>query len=167
MDDGAALRPTAPDRRARPASAPAPRPKRHRRPRVAPCPTRHACGGSAQQGGSTPICAHAHSIRTARRRRRTSGDRTNRASAIPPARLPTKGNAMDWNIIEGNWKQFKGHVKEKWGKLTDDHLDEIAGKREQLSGRLQESYGITKDQAEREVKAFEELHKDYEPTTPA
>lgn len=74
---------------------------------------------------------------------------------------------MDWNIIEGNWKQFKGHVKEKWGKLTDDHLDEIAGRREQLSGKLQESYGITKDQAEREVKAFEELHKDYEPTTPA
>ena len=74
---------------------------------------------------------------------------------------------MDWNIIEGNWKQFKGHVQEKWGKLTDDHLDEIAGKREQLSGKLQESYGITKDQAEREVKAFEELHKDYEPTTPA
>ena len=74
---------------------------------------------------------------------------------------------MDWNIIEGNWKQFKGHVKEKWGRLTDDHLDEIAGKREQLSGKLQESYGITKDQAEREVKAFEELHKDYEPTTPA
>jgi uncharacterized protein YjbJ (UPF0337 family) len=82
-------------------------------------------------------------------------------------RPPTKGNAMDWNIIEGNWKQFKGHVKEKWGKLTDDHLDEIAGRREQLSGKLQESYGITKDQAEREVKAFEELHKDYEPTTPA
>jgi len=74
---------------------------------------------------------------------------------------------MDWNIIEGNWKQFKGHVKEKWGKLTDDHLDEIAGRREQLSGKLQESYGITKDQAEREVKAFEEIHKDYEPTTPA
>jgi len=74
---------------------------------------------------------------------------------------------MDWDIIEGNWKQFKGHVKEKWGKLTDDHLDTIAGKREQLSGRLQESYGITKEQAEREVKAFEELHKDYQPTTPA
>lgn len=74
---------------------------------------------------------------------------------------------MDWDIIEGNWKQFKGHVKEKWGKLTDDHLDKIAGKREQLSGKLQESYGITKDQAEREVKAFEVLHKDYEPTTPA
>jgi len=74
---------------------------------------------------------------------------------------------MDWDIIEGNWKQFKGHVKEKWGKLTDDHLDKIAGKREQLSGKLQESYGITKDQAEREVKAFEALHKDYEPTTPA
>jgi len=74
---------------------------------------------------------------------------------------------MDWNIIEGNWKQFKGRVREKWGKLTDDHLDTIAGKRDQLMGKLQETYGITKDQAEVQVKAFEETHKDYKPTIPA
>jgi len=71
---------------------------------------------------------------------------------------------MNWDVIEGNWKQFKGHVKEKWGKLTDDNLDAIAGKREQLAGKLQETYGITKDQTEAQLKAFEEVHKDYQPT---
>jgi uncharacterized protein YjbJ (UPF0337 family) len=70
---------------------------------------------------------------------------------------------MDWDVIEGDWTQFKGLVKQKWGKLTDDNLDIIAGRREQLAGRLQQTYGITKDQAEVQVKAFEELHKDYQP----
>jgi len=74
---------------------------------------------------------------------------------------------MNWDVIEGNWKQFKGHVKEKWGKLTDDNLDAIAGKREQLAGKLQETYGITKDQSEVQLKAFEEAHKDYQPTPSA
>jgi uncharacterized protein YjbJ (UPF0337 family) len=55
-------------------------------------------------------------------------------------------------------------VKEKWGKLTDDQLDIIAGRREQLTGKLEQTYGITKDQADVQVKAFEEIHKDYEPT---
>lgn len=72
---------------------------------------------------------------------------------------------MNWDIVQGNWKQFKGIVQEKWGKLTDDQLDTIAGKRDQLAGSLQEAYGITRDQAEVQVKAFEELHKDdVEPT---
>ena len=74
---------------------------------------------------------------------------------------------MNWDIIEGNWKQFKGLVKVKWSRLTDDHLDAIAGKRDQLAGKVQEAYGITKDQAEVQVKAFEEAHKDYQPKTPA
>jgi len=74
---------------------------------------------------------------------------------------------MNWDIIEGNWKQFKGLVKAKWSRLTDDHLDTIAGKRDQLAGKVQEAYGITKDQAEVQVKAFEEAHKDYQPKTPA
>jgi uncharacterized protein YjbJ (UPF0337 family) len=63
---------------------------------------------------------------------------------------------MDWNIVEGNWKQFKGKVKAQWGKLTDDHLDVIAGKRDQLAGKIQETYGITKDETERQIKRFEE-----------
>jgi uncharacterized protein YjbJ (UPF0337 family) len=52
---------------------------------------------------------------------------------------------MNWDRIEGNWKQFKGGAKEQWGKLTDDDLDVVEGKREQLAGRIQERYGIAKD----------------------
>jgi len=72
---------------------------------------------------------------------------------------------MNWDMIKGDWTQFKGHVKEQWGKLTDDNLDRIAGVRDQLSGKIQEAYGVTKEQAELQVKAFEEIHKDYQPKT--
>jgi uncharacterized protein YjbJ (UPF0337 family) len=72
---------------------------------------------------------------------------------------------MNWDVIEGDWMQFKGHVREKWGKLTDDKLDQIGGKRDQLAGNIQEAYGITQEQAELQVKAFETLHKDYQPKT--
>ena len=58
---------------------------------------------------------------------------------------------MDWNRIEGNWKQFSGSVKQKWGKLTDDDLDVINGGREQLEGKIQERYGIAKDQVRLDV----------------
>ena len=70
---------------------------------------------------------------------------------------------MNWDLIEGNWKQFKGKVKEQWGKLTDDHLDRIEGKRDQLSGKIQETYIIGKDEAEKQIKDFEERNKDYKP----
>lgn len=70
---------------------------------------------------------------------------------------------MNWNIVEGNWKQFKGKVKTQWGKLTDDHLDMIDGKRVELSGKIQEAYGITKDEAEQQIKHFEERNKDFRP----
>lgn len=62
---------------------------------------------------------------------------------------------MNWDRIEGNWKQLKGKVKEQWGKLTDDDLDRVAGKRDQLAGKIQESYGVGKDEAERQVKDWE------------
>ena len=58
---------------------------------------------------------------------------------------------MDWNRVEGNWKQIKGKVKEKWGDLTDDDMDKIAGRRDQLEGKIQERYGITKDQVRQDV----------------
>ena len=58
---------------------------------------------------------------------------------------------MDWNRVEGNWKQMKGAIKEQWGKLTDDDLDRIEGKRDQLEGKIQERYGYAKDQATRDV----------------
>jgi uncharacterized protein YjbJ (UPF0337 family) len=58
---------------------------------------------------------------------------------------------MNWDQIEGNWKQFKGHAKEKWGKLTDDDWNTAGGKKDQLIGRIQERYGYAKEDAEREV----------------
>ena len=61
---------------------------------------------------------------------------------------------MNWDRVEGNWKQLKGKVREKWGKLTDSDFEQIAGKRDQLIGRIQERYGIAKEQAQREVDDF-------------
>jgi uncharacterized protein YjbJ (UPF0337 family) len=61
---------------------------------------------------------------------------------------------MNWDQVKGQWKQFTGKVKVKWGKLTDDDLTTIAGKRDELLGKLQERYGYEKDQAEREVDDF-------------
>lgn len=58
---------------------------------------------------------------------------------------------MNWDRIEGNWKQLKGSAKERWGKLTDDQLDVIAGKRDNLAGRIQETYGLSKDEAEKQL----------------
>jgi len=58
---------------------------------------------------------------------------------------------MNWDRIEGNWKQLRGKVQEKWGELTDDELDEVAGKRDQLIGKIQARYGYERDRAEREV----------------
>src|SRR5215212_8083775 len=59
---------------------------------------------------------------------------------------------MNQDRMEGNWKQVKGKVKEQWGKLTDDDLDVIAGKRDQLLGRIQQRHGLAKDEAERQVR---------------
>ena len=70
---------------------------------------------------------------------------------------------MNWEIVEGKWKQFRGTVRARWGKLTDDHLDEIAGKRDQLLGKIQEMYGIKRMDANREVEQFEERNKNYKP----
>ena len=61
---------------------------------------------------------------------------------------------MNWDEVKGNWKQLKGAVREKWGELTDDDLDRIAGKRDQFVGRLQERYGMTREEAERNVDDF-------------
>jgi len=73
---------------------------------------------------------------------------------------------MNWDRVEGNWKQFKGKVKQKWGKLTDDQLDVISGNRDELVGKIQESYGIAKDEAEKEVKAWETtFEEEYERQT--
>jgi len=62
---------------------------------------------------------------------------------------------MNWQIIEGNWKQLKGKVQQQWGELTDDDVDLVAGRREELAGKIQERYGIARDQAEEQVSEWE------------
>jgi uncharacterized protein YjbJ (UPF0337 family) len=62
---------------------------------------------------------------------------------------------MNWDRIEGNWKQFTGKAKQQWGRLTDDDIDVIAGKRDELVGAIQEAYGIAKEEAERQVTNWE------------
>ena len=66
---------------------------------------------------------------------------------------------MNKDQADGNGKQFKGKVKEKWGKLTDDDWKVIEGKRDQLAGRLQERYGYTKEQVKKELKDWEDQMK--------
>jgi uncharacterized protein YjbJ (UPF0337 family) len=68
---------------------------------------------------------------------------------------------MNKDEASGNWKQFKGKMKDKWGKLTDDDMQVIEGKRDQLVGKIQERYGSTKDEAEREVSDWEGQNKDH------
>ena len=68
---------------------------------------------------------------------------------------------MNWDRIEGNWKQFKGRVMEQWGKLTGSHLKVIAGKREQLSGKVQKCYGVCRDEAEKESKEWESRYRQF------
>ena len=63
---------------------------------------------------------------------------------------------MNWDRIEGNWKHLKGKIREQWGRLTDDELDKIAGRRDKLAGSLQNSYGIAKDEAEKQINDFTE-----------
>jgi uncharacterized protein YjbJ (UPF0337 family) len=59
---------------------------------------------------------------------------------------------MNWDRVQGNWKQFKGQVQEKWGRLTDDQFAAINGRREILAGKIQEAYGIGRDEAERQIQ---------------
>ena len=61
---------------------------------------------------------------------------------------------MNWDQVQGKWKQYTGRTREKWGQLTDDDLEQIAGRREQLVGKIQQRYGIAKEAAERQVDEF-------------
>ena len=65
---------------------------------------------------------------------------------------------MNWDRIEGNWKQFKGKLQEEWGDLTNDELDRAAGQREQVEGLIQERYGKTKDEVRAEVDKWLSRH---------
>lgn len=66
---------------------------------------------------------------------------------------------MNWDQVEGQWKQLKGKVITQWGKLTDDDLDVIAGKREELAGRIQERYGVTREEAQKQVEQWQSSWK--------
>lgn len=66
---------------------------------------------------------------------------------------------MNWDQAKGQWKQLKGKAIEQWGKLTDDDLDVIDGKREQLAGRIQERYGVTREEAEKQVEQWQSSWK--------
>jgi uncharacterized protein YjbJ (UPF0337 family) len=61
---------------------------------------------------------------------------------------------MNWDQVEGKWKQYKGQLRTKWGKLTDSDLDVIQGNRQQLVGKIQEYYGVTKENAEKQIEDF-------------
>ena len=60
-----------------------------------------------------------------------------------------------WDRISGNWTQWKGRVRERWGKLTDDQLDVVAGRRDQLAGRIQEAYGLSSEETDRQLRNWE------------
>ncbi len=62
---------------------------------------------------------------------------------------------MNWDRIKGNWKQVAGKVKSEWGELTDDDIEVVAGRRDQLAGKIQERYGIAKEDAEKRLAAWE------------
>jgi uncharacterized protein YjbJ (UPF0337 family) len=65
-----------------------------------------------------------------------------------------KGGTMNWDTLRGQWTQLKGLIRQQWGKLTDDELDQIRGDREQLIGKLQERYGRSREQTEQEVERW-------------
>lgn len=68
---------------------------------------------------------------------------------------------MNEDQVKGNWMQFKGKMKEQWGKLTDDDFDVAEGKRDQLAGRIQERYGVAKEEAEKQVDDWQTRNSDY------
>ena len=68
---------------------------------------------------------------------------------------------MNEDRIEGNWKQFKGKIREQWGKLTDDDVDVIAGKRDEFLGKLQERHGLAKEEAEKQLAEWHKRHPDF------
>jgi len=69
-----------------------------------------------------------------------------------------------WDQIAGSWKQVKGNVRKEWGKLTDDDVEQIKGQRDVMAGKIQERYGIAKEEAERQADEFMRTQKDTEAT---
>jgi len=70
----------------------------------------------------------------------------------------TQNKSATWDKIAGNWKQFRGEVRQQWGKLTDDDLEQVRGERDKLVGRIQERYGIAKSDAQHQLEDWERTH---------
>jgi uncharacterized protein YjbJ (UPF0337 family) len=81
--------------------------------------------------------------------------RLERAAGVPRQDREDLGDEMDWNHVEASWQTFRGEVQANWWRLTSDHLDAIAGRRVCLAKKLEEAYGVTGDDAERQIRAFE------------
>lgn len=75
-----------------------------------------------------------------------------------------EGGLMDWNIIEGKWKELKGRAREQWGDLTDDELEEVAGKKDRLVGKLQQKYGYAADEADRHADEWAKQQDAFDET---
>jgi uncharacterized protein YjbJ (UPF0337 family) len=83
---------------------------------------------------------------------------------LAPLRRHESESGVDWNIIEANWMQYKRQVKAFWGELTIDEIDMIAGCREQLAGKIRDTYGISLEKADRHIQAFQNFLKDSAPS---
>lgn len=85
---------------------------------------------------------------------------TNHDLRIKPLQIKPKDIHMNWDQIEGNWKELKGSIQQQWAKLTDEDLDAMDGKREALSGKIQHSYGIEKEEAEQQLDDWQSTRND-------
>jgi uncharacterized protein YjbJ (UPF0337 family) len=110
------------------------------------------CGPGGSGSARAGIVAMLFNLRSSCIVRAENG--TNKTPLRFIAQPTIRRKTMDWNRVEGNWKQVKGKVKEKWGKLTDDDLDAINGRRDQLEGKIQERYGIAKDQVRKDIDTW-------------
>ncbi len=86
---------------------------------------------------------------------------------LPFAMTQTEATTMNWDQVEGNWKQMSGKAREKWGKLTDSDWQVVQGKKDQLVGRIQERYGIARDEAQREADDWAKRVMPATPLAPA
>ena len=84
--------------------------------------------------------------------------RTLTLAAVLAAAITLPAMALSWDQISGDWKQFEGQVQKQWGKLTNNDLQEAKGDQKILAGKIQERYGITKEEADRQVKAWLNSH---------
>ena len=84
--------------------------------------------------------------------------RTLTLAAVLASAIALPAMALSWDQVSGDWKQFEGNVQKQWGKLTNDDLQQAKGDRTILAGKIQERYGISKEEADRQVKTWLDSH---------